>query len=111
LRRSFVQEIGWKGTAPLVERTGCPSRNAPSEAAFAPKSGDTQENEVLRLRRQALGSAMFENLWANIRGYYLFYVQYCSNQWNHMNPIKYGTLLIGVGIFGWILMKTANKRT
>jgi hypothetical protein len=46
-----------------------------------------------------------------IRTYYAFYGSYFSQQWNHLTPAKYGTLLIGVAFFGWLLMKAGNKRT
>lgn len=53
---------------------------------------------------------MLQNFFAIARGYYAFYGRYFDEQWNHMTPLKYGTLLIAVGAFGWLLMKTANKR-
>jgi hypothetical protein len=53
---------------------------------------------------------MLDNAWATARCYYSFYGQFFSSQWAHMTPLKYGTLLIGVGVFGWLLMKSANKR-
>ncbi len=53
---------------------------------------------------------MFHNLMFTVQSYGAFYSRYFSEQWASMTPIKYGTLLIGVGIFGWVLMKTANKR-
>ena len=45
-----------------------------------------------------------------IRTYYAFYGSFFSEQWNHLTPAKYGMLLIGVGVFGWLLMKAGNKR-
>ena len=53
---------------------------------------------------------MFDNLMTTFRSYYTFYGRFFSEQWNHMGPVKYGSLLIGIGAFGWLLMKTANKR-
>ena len=54
---------------------------------------------------------MLNNLMATTRGYFAFYGRFFSEQWDHMTPWKYGVLLISCGVFGWILMKTANKRT
>jgi hypothetical protein len=54
---------------------------------------------------------MFTNLMVTARSYYAFYTRYLSDQWYGLNPVKYGILLIGVGFFGWLLMKSGNKRT
>ena len=54
---------------------------------------------------------MFTNMMAFFRGYYAFYSRYFSEQWVNLSPMKYGVLLIGVGIFGWLLMKAGNKRS
>ncbi len=54
---------------------------------------------------------MIQNLVFTCRSYYAFYERYFSEAWNHMTPLKYGTLLICVGAFGWLLMKAANKRS
>jgi hypothetical protein len=51
------------------------------------------------------------NILLTIRSYYAFYCTFFSNQWTHMTPPKYGVLLILVGVFGWLLMKSGNKRT
>jgi hypothetical protein len=51
------------------------------------------------------------NILLTVRTYYAFYCSYFSSQWNHLTPAKYGVLLLGVGAFGWLLMKAGNKRT
>ncbi|HXY33431.1 MAG TPA: hypothetical protein VEI07_04340 [Planctomycetaceae bacterium] len=53
---------------------------------------------------------MLTNLMVTARSYYAFYTRYFNDQWSSLNPIKYGVLLIGVGLFGWLLMKSGNKR-
>lgn len=53
---------------------------------------------------------MVNNFMVLVRCYHAFYERFFSEQWNHMTPVKYGTLLIGVAIFGWVLMKSGNKR-
>jgi hypothetical protein len=53
---------------------------------------------------------MFENLYHFALRYLTFYEQYFMAKWDRMSPLKYGTLLVGVGIFGWLLMKSGNKR-
>jgi hypothetical protein len=60
--------------------------------------------------RSPLDCTMLTNLMAFFRSYYAFYTRYFSDQWNGLNPVKYGMLLIGVGLFGWLLMKSGNKR-
>jgi hypothetical protein len=54
---------------------------------------------------------MIESAYHFVCGYLLFYEQYFVGHWNRMTPIKYGSLLIGIGVFGWVLMKAANKRS
>ena len=46
-----------------------------------------------------------------VRSYYSFYGSYFSSKWDHMGPMGYGLLLIGVAFFGWLLMKAGNKAT
>jgi hypothetical protein len=54
---------------------------------------------------------MLTNLMVTARSYYAFYARFFSDQWTGLNPVRYGVLLIGVGVFGWLLMKSGNKRT
>jgi hypothetical protein len=35
-----------------------------------------------------------------------FYLNYGLDWWNNMGPMQYGTVLILVALFGWILMKS-----
>jgi hypothetical protein len=53
---------------------------------------------------------MFSNFLFTIRSYYAFYGTFFSSQWSNLSPSKYGILLIGVAVFGWLLMKAGNKR-
>lgn len=46
---------------------------------------------------------------SQIRYYLNFYREFAASTWDHMTPMQYGTLLIGIGVFGWLLMKTAFK--
>lgn len=42
--------------------------------------------------------------------YYMdYYRGFLASTWDHMTPMQYGTLLISIGVFGWILMKTSFK--
>jgi hypothetical protein len=44
-------------------------------------------------------------------GYYFrFYRTYAVDSWDALSPMQYGCLLIGIGLFGWILMKNAVGR-
>ena len=44
-----------------------------------------------------------------VRYYLNFYREFAISTWDHMTPMQYGTLLIGIGVFGWVLMKTSFK--
>jgi len=44
-------------------------------------------------------------------GYYArFYRTYAMDKWDALSPMQYGALLIGIGVFGWILMKNTGRR-
>jgi len=53
---------------------------------------------------------MLENIWTTITLYLEFYRHYAMQRWSSITPAEYGMLLIGVGVFGWILMKSANRK-
>lgn len=52
---------------------------------------------------------MFDSIYSSIRQYMVFYGDYFTKQWNDMGPTGYGILLIGIGLFGWLLMKSGIK--
>ena len=31
------------------------------------------------------------------------------NAWHHLTPTQYGGMLVGIGVFGWVLMKSTGK--
>jgi len=43
-----------------------------------------------------------ENAW---RTYPAFYAEAADEAWRDIGPAEYGTLLIMISLFGWILMK------
>lgn len=44
-------------------------------------------------------------------GYYMrFYRTYAIDTWDALSPMQYGALLVGIGVFGWILMKNTGIR-
>ena len=49
---------------------------------------------------------MTEIINSSIGSYWDFYVQFFSDQWNHMTPAKYGGLLIFIFIAGYVLLKS-----
>ena len=53
---------------------------------------------------------MLKVAWQTADSYLEFYRQFFLNEWNQMTPMKYGLLLVGIGVFGWVLMKNASKR-
>ncbi len=43
--------------------------------------------------------------------YYLgWYRNFIVTSWEEMGPTEYGMLLLGIGLFGWILMKNSVRR-
>jgi hypothetical protein len=59
-----------------------------------------------RPSRLSAGRAIMETVYS----YWDFYCRFFSMQFNQMSPMKYGGLLIGIGVFGWFLMKNGSKR-
>ena len=53
---------------------------------------------------------MWQSIQDTIQQYTIFYGSYFSKQWNDLGPTGYGILLIGIGFFGWLLMKSGMKR-
>lgn len=39
-----------------------------------------------------------------------FYARYAQMQWSHMTPMRYGVILVSIGVFGWLLMKSSVKK-
>ncbi len=52
---------------------------------------------------------MLNSFSSRARYYSDFYQEFAADAWDNMTPMQYGTLLIGIGVFGWILMKTSFK--
>jgi hypothetical protein len=52
---------------------------------------------------------MLDNAYTTFRQYMAFYGKYFSQQWNDIGPVGYGVLLISIGFFGWLLMKSGVK--
>ncbi len=52
---------------------------------------------------------MLDNAYDTFRQYMAFYGKYISQQWNDIGPVGYGVLLISIGFFGWVLMKSSVK--
>lgn len=48
-------------------------------------------------------------MYQNFMYYMRFYRDYGLEAWSSMGPTEYGTLLLGVGVFGWLLMKNGAR--
>lgn len=53
---------------------------------------------------------MMQELWTTICLYVDFYRHYATQRWSSITPTEYGILLIGVGIFGWVLLKSVDRK-
>ncbi len=53
---------------------------------------------------------MWESVRETYHYYASFYAKYLQTTWSNMTPIKYGILLVAIGLFGWILMKSSVKK-
>ncbi len=52
---------------------------------------------------------MLENAYTTFRQYMAFYGKFINDQWHDIGPMGYGILLISIGFFGWVLMKSGVK--
>lgn len=52
---------------------------------------------------------MLDNAYTTFRQYMNFYGKYISETWRDIGPVGYGVLLISIGLFGWVLMKSSVK--
>jgi len=53
---------------------------------------------------------MMQWLWTNICFYADFYYDFVIRWWSTISPAEYGAVLIGVGVLGWVLLKSASKK-
>ncbi len=52
----------------------------------------------------------FERLTNTVGSYWDYYVWFAGDQWAHMTPVKYTSLLISIGLIGFLMMGRGNKR-
>lgn len=48
-------------------------------------------------------------MYNNFMYYMRFYREYALDAWADMGPTEYGILLLGIGVFGWLLMKNGAR--
>ncbi|HUG93756.1 MAG TPA: hypothetical protein VML55_23205 [Planctomycetaceae bacterium] len=47
----------------------------------------------------------------SFNGYVQYYRDFLLGQWRDMSPVGYGLLLVSIGVFGWLLMRSGTKGT
>lgn len=53
---------------------------------------------------------MWENITKTTSSFWKYYMDLLQFHWNHMTPVKYGVMLIVIGVVGFLLMKSNLKR-
>jgi len=53
---------------------------------------------------------MIQEISRTAHSYLLFYQRSLAQQWHDMTPIKYACLLIGIGVVGFLLMKSSQTK-
>jgi len=53
---------------------------------------------------------MFEHISRTVHSYLWFYQHILLQQWRNMTPVSYGCLLIGIGVVGFLLMKSGQTK-
>lgn len=66
--------------------------------------------EATLFAANADGRSFFDRLWYGTSYYLAYYRDFLLDQWNDMTPMRYGALLISIGVLGWLLMKNGPKR-
>ncbi|MEX0717170.1 MAG: hypothetical protein WD066_11300 [Planctomycetaceae bacterium] len=56
------------------------------------------------------GRSFFDRLWSGTVYYLAYYRDFLLSQWQDMTPMRYGALLVSIGVLGWFLMKNGPKR-
>ncbi len=66
----------------------------------------------MRITTQApiASSDMWESITSTCSSFWRYYVNQMQYHWHHMTPIKYGCLLIFIGVVGFLLMKSNMKK-
>ena len=41
--------------------------------------------------------------------YVHFYQKFLTQKWDNLTPMQYGTMIIVIAVFGWVLMRSARK--
>lgn len=82
------------------------SRPALTGTTLVVSRGDDRHSSLT----MGMGFVMFENMMVTVRSYLAFYTTSLAGQWQHMSPSKYGIILIGIGVFGWLLMKSQRRK-
>jgi len=56
-------------------------------------------------------SLMFTALLATnpVMQYLNFYQRYLLQKWDNLTPMQYGSMLITIGVVGWLMMKSGPK--
>lgn len=54
--------------------------------------------------------SMFDELTTTVWLYGQFYVRWAEHRWSVIGPSDYGIILISVGVFGWLLMRSASRK-
>ncbi|MCA8987621.1 MAG: hypothetical protein KDA78_08280 [Planctomycetaceae bacterium] len=56
------------------------------------------------------GEPMLQKFWTQICFYADFYYDFAIKSWNNITPSQYAVVLLGVGWFGWIMLKSASRK-
>ena len=74
-----------------------------------PLCSDSRGRAARAVRQTEKTTTMSSIFAMSFSGYMRFYGDFLVQQWHDLTPVKYGILLIGIGIFGWFLMKSGTK--
>ena len=53
---------------------------------------------------------MLDSILYTLSYYVRYYGNFLAKQWHNMTPMGYGSLLLCIGLFGYILMKSGTKK-
>ena len=71
---------------------------------------EPRANAVQPIPAMAVFALMLRSIQRFFSYYANYYWDYLVEVWNDMTPMSYGILLVCIGIFGWLLMKSGLKK-
>lgn len=95
-----MREAGLRRRVQPEEHPLNPVASARSETGSLPRGVQTTRPAAAASSHRISNAPAAMHYWTNT------YYQMLMKFWIHLTPMQYGFILVGIGVFGWVLMKT-----